>query len=120
RVDCPFLMDKVWLARAGMLCQCNGTGGIWRRRAVEEAGGWPADSLCEYLDPTIRAALAGWKGLFLLNPPVAGLVPDRVRHWRVQRRRWATGFAQIARKLSVRLWPSGWSVDRKLQAGLLI
>jgi len=58
--------------------------------------------------------------LFLMNPPVAGLVPDRVRHWRVQQRRWATGFAQIARKLSVRLWRSGWSLDRKLQAGFLI
>src|SRR5207248_1296291 len=51
---------------------------------------------------------------------VAGLVPERVRHWRVQQRRWATGFAQIARKLSVRLWRSGWSLNRKLQAGFLI
>ena len=118
--DSHFLMEQGVRARAGMLFQFNGTGGIWRRRAIEEAGGWTADSLCEDLDLTIRAALAGWKGLFLLNPPVAGLVPDRVRHWRVQQRRWATGFAQIARKLSVRLWQSDWSVDRKLQAGFLI
>ena len=118
--DAHFLMEQGVRARAGMLFQFNGTGGIWRRRAIEDAGGWTADSLCEDLDLTIRAALAGWKGLFLMNPPVAGLVPDRVRHWRVQQRRWATGFAQIARKLSARLWRSGWSIDRKLQAAFLI
>ena len=118
--DSHFLMEQGVRARAGMLFQFNGTGGIWRRRAIEDAGGWSADSLCEDLDLTIRAALAGWKGLFLLNPPVAGLVPDRVRHWRVQQRRWATGFAQIARKLSLRLWRSGWSLNRKVQAGFLI
>jgi cellulose synthase/poly-beta-1,6-N-acetylglucosamine synthase-like glycosyltransferase len=118
--DSHFLMEQGVRARAGMLFQFNGTGGIWRRRSIEDAGGWTADSLCEDLDLTIRAALAGWKGLFLMNPPVSGLVPDRVRHWRVQQRRWATGFAQIARKLSVRLWRSGWSLDRKLQAGFLI
>jgi cellulose synthase/poly-beta-1,6-N-acetylglucosamine synthase-like glycosyltransferase len=118
--DSHFLMEQGVRARAGMIFQFNGTGGIWRRRAIEDAGGWSADSLCEDLDLTIRAALAGWKGVFLLNPPVAGLVPDRVRHWRVQQRRWAAGFAQIARKLSVRLWRSGWSLNRKMQAGFLI
>jgi cellulose synthase/poly-beta-1,6-N-acetylglucosamine synthase-like glycosyltransferase len=118
--DSHFLMEQGVRARAGMLFQFNGTGGIWRRQAIAEAGGWTADSLCEDLDLTIRAALAGWKGLFLMNPPVAGLVPERVRHWRVQQRRWATGFAQIARKLSVRLWLSGWSLNRRLQAGFLI
>lgn len=118
--DSHFLMEQGVRARAGMLFQFNGTGGVWRRKAIEDAGGWSADSLCEDLDLTIRAALAGWKGLFLLDPPVVGLVPDRVRHWRVQQRRWATGFAQIARKLSMRLWRSKWPLGRKLQAGFLI
>src|SRR5205085_5249695 len=88
--------------------------------AIEEAGGWTAESLCEDPDLTIRAALSGGKGWFLMNTPVAVLVAERVRHWRVQQRRWATGFAQIARKLGVCLWLSGWSLHRKLQAGFLI
>jgi len=113
-------MEQGVRARAGMLFQFNGTGGIWRRRAIEDAGGWSGDSLCEDLDLTIRAALAGWKGLFQMNPAVKGLVPDRIRHWRVQQRRWATGFAQIARKLASRLWRSHWSLAEKLQAGFLI
>ncbi len=118
--DSHFIMEQGVRARAGMLFQFNGTGGIWRRQAIADAGGWTADSLCEDLDLTIRAALAGWKGLFLLNPAVIGLVPDQMRHWRVQQRRWATGFAQIARKLTVRILRSRWSLTEKLQAGFLI
>lgn len=118
--DSHFIMEQGVRARAGMLFQFNGTGGIWRRRAIEEAGGWNADSLCEDLDLTIRAALAGWRGLFSLHPAVIGLVPDQVRHWRVQQRRWASGFAQIARKLSAPIWWSRWSLAEKLQAGFLI
>jgi len=118
--DSHFIMEQGVRARAGMLFQFNGTGGIWRRRAIEEAGGWTADSLCEDLDLTIRAALSGWKGLFSLHPAVTGLVPDQMRHWRIQQRRWATGFAQIARKLTVPIWWSHWSLTEKFQAGFLI
>jgi cellulose synthase/poly-beta-1,6-N-acetylglucosamine synthase-like glycosyltransferase len=118
--DSHFIMEQGVRARAGMLFQFNGTGGIWRRRAIDEAGGWTADSLCEDLDLTIRAALAGWNGMFAMHPAVSGLVPDRVRHWRVQQRRWATGFAQIARKLGRPIWRSHWSLGSKLQAAFLI
>ena len=118
--DSHFVMEQGVRARAGMLFQFNGTGGIWRRQAIDDAGGWTGDSLCEDLDLTIRAALAGWTGLFQMNPPVKGLVPDRIRHWRVQQRRWATGFAQIARKLSGALWRSQWGFAEKVQAGFLI
>lgn len=118
--DSHFVMEQGVRARAGMLFQFNGTGGVWRRRAIEDAGGWTADSLCEDLDLTIRAALAGWKGLFSMHPPVSGLVPDRMRHWRVQQRRWASGFAQIARKLIGAISRSSWSIPKKFQAGFLI
>jgi cellulose synthase/poly-beta-1,6-N-acetylglucosamine synthase-like glycosyltransferase len=118
--DSHFIMEQGVRARAGMLFQFNGTAGIWRRSAIEDAGGWKADSLCEDLDLTIRAALAGWKGLFSPNPAVIGLVPDQMRHWRVQQRRWATGFAQIARTLTVPIWLSRWNLLEKLQAGFLV
>ena len=118
--DSHFIMEQGVRARAGMLFQFNGTGGIWRRSAIEDAGGWTADSLCEDLDLTIRAALAGWKGLFSLEPAVTGLVPDQMRHWRVQQRRWASGFAQIARNLTGPIWSSRSSLTEKLQAGFLI
>ncbi len=120
-LDSHFAMEQAARYRAGWLFQFNGTGGMWRRAAVDAAGGWSADSLCEDLDLTIRAGLAGWHGLFLMEPPIPGLVPERVRHWRVQQRRWSNGFVQVAHKLMAPIWASGeWTFGRKLSATFLI
>jgi len=120
-LDSHFAMEQAARYRAGWLFQFNGTGGMWRRAAVDAAGGWSADSLCEDLDLTIRAGLAGWHGLFLMEPPIPGLVPERVRHWRVQQRRWSNGFVQVAHKLMGPIWASQeWSFGRKLSATFLI
>ncbi len=115
-----FAMEQATRYRAGWLFQFNGTGGLWRRAAVADAGGWSADSLCEDLDLTVRAELAGWHGIFLMEPPVPGLVPERVRHWRVQQRRWSNGFVQVARKLLPKVWASDWSLSGKISASALI
>jgi hypothetical protein len=39
----------------------NGTGGVWRRQAMEEAGSWNMDSTVEDMDLSLRAYLQGWK-----------------------------------------------------------
>ena len=61
----------------------NGSAGLWRRACIldEAVGGWQADTLCEDLDLSYRAQLAGWRGIYLdevaapaeLPPPAAGL-----------------------------------------------
>lgn len=119
-LDAHFLMEQATRYRAGWLFQFNGTGGLWRRAAVIEAGGWSGDSLCEDLDLTVRAGLADWHGIFLMEPSVPGLVPERVRHWRVQQRRWSNGFVQVARKLFRKVWTSHWSIRGKMSASALI
>ena len=119
-LDTHFAMEQATRYRAGWLFQFNGTGGIWRRDAIEAAGGWSADSLCEDLDLTVRAALAGWHGIFLMHPAIPGLVPERVKHWRVQQRRWSTGFVQVANKLLRPVWTSNWSLGQKVSASFLI
>ena len=55
-----------------------------------------------------------------MDPPVPGLVPDKVKHWRVQQRRWSNGFVQVARKLLKQIWTSDWTIRRKCSASLLI
>ena len=119
-LDSHFVMEQATRYRAGWLFQFNGTGGLWRRAAVVEAGGWSGDSLCEDLDLTVRAGLADWHGIFLMEPSVPGLVPDQVRHWRVQQRRWSNGFVQVARKLFNEVWASHWPILRKTSASALI
>jgi cellulose synthase/poly-beta-1,6-N-acetylglucosamine synthase-like glycosyltransferase len=118
--DAHFVMEQATRYRAGWLFQFNGTGGVWRRAAIMAAGGWSGDSLCEDLDLTVRAEIAGWHGLFAMDPPVPGLVPERVSHWQVQQRRWSNGFVQVARKLLGEVWMANWPVWRKLSASLLI
>lgn len=118
--DAHFVIEQATRYRAGWLFQFNGTGGVWRRAAIEAAGGWSGDSLCEDLDLTVRAEIAGWHGLFAMNPPVPGLVPEKVSHWRVQQRRWSNGFVQVARRLFSEVWKADWPVWRKLSASSLI
>ncbi len=119
-LDAHFTVEQAGRYRAGWLFQFNGTGGLWRREAIREAGGWSSDSLVEDLDLAIRVALAGWRGLYLNEPAVPGLVPERVSHWRVQQRRWSTGFVEVARKLLRRIWGAPWRFGTKLAASFLI
>jgi cellulose synthase/poly-beta-1,6-N-acetylglucosamine synthase-like glycosyltransferase len=119
-LDAHFGMEQATRYRAGWIFQFNGTGGIWRRTAIVSGGGWSAESLCEDLDLTVRTGLAGWHGIFLMEPAVPGLVPERVRHWRVQQRRWSNGFVQVARKLMRPVWFSAWPLSRKISATALI
>jgi cellulose synthase/poly-beta-1,6-N-acetylglucosamine synthase-like glycosyltransferase len=118
--DAHFVIEQATRFRAGWLFQFNGTGAVWRRAAIDAAGGWSGDSLCEDLDLTVRAEIAGWHGLFSMDPPVPGLVPDRVAHWRVQQRRWSNGFVQVARKLLGEVFLAEWQLWRKFSAAFLI
>lgn len=119
-LDAHFVVEQAGRFRGGWLFQFNGTGGVWRRTAIAEAGGWSADSISEDLDLTVRVALAGWHGLFVMEPAIPGLVPERIDHWRVQQRRWSTGFVQVARKLLGKIWTVPWSFGFKLSASFLI
>ena len=38
---------------------------MWRRKAIDEAGGWEHDTLTEDTDLSYRAQLKGWKFLYL-------------------------------------------------------
>lgn len=119
-LDAHFVMEQATRYRAGWLFQFNGTGGLWRRAAIDAAGGWLGDSLSEDLDLMIRAELVNWHGIFLMEPAIPGLVPERLDHWRVQQRRWSKGFVQVARKLLHEVWMAPWSFGKKLSATALI
>jgi cellulose synthase/poly-beta-1,6-N-acetylglucosamine synthase-like glycosyltransferase len=77
----------------------NGTCGIWRRAAIEAAGGWRGDTLAEDLDLSYRAWLAGFHGVFLASVTAPGELPTTFRAWTSQQRRWTKGFSQIAYRM---------------------
>ena len=111
--DAHFAVEQDVRARRGVPFQFNGTGGIWRRAAVEEAGGWSHDTLSEDLDLVLRTYLKGWRGVFLMEPHVAGELPQKLDDFSAQQGRWSKGFVQVARKLLGPIWSSAWSGEAK-------
>ncbi len=78
----------------------NGTAGVWRRRAIETAGGWHADTLIEDVDLSFRAQLAGWQALYLPDVECPAELPPQTAAFKRQQARWATGQAQCLVKLT--------------------
>ncbi len=112
--DAHFAVEQDVRARRGVPFQFNGTGGIWRRAAVEEAGGWSHDTLSEDLDLVLRTYLKGWTGVFLMDTHVVGELPQKVEDFSAQQSRWSKGFVQVARKLLGPIWKSAWPAEAKL------
>lgn len=77
----------------------NGTAGVWRRAAIEEAGGWSASTLTEDLDLSYRAQLKGWEFVFLPEVEVPAELPAALSGFQQQQHRWTKGSIQTARKL---------------------
>jgi cellulose synthase/poly-beta-1,6-N-acetylglucosamine synthase-like glycosyltransferase len=113
-IDAHFAIEQQLRSNTELLLPFNGTCGVWRRQAIDEAGGWSGDTLCEDLDLAIRARLKGWSGVFLPNLAVPGELPATIAGWRAQQFRWTKGFAQVARKLLGQVWRSKLPLAAKL------
>src|SRR5216683_489238 len=64
-LDGHFVLEHGGRNRSGRFFNFNGTAGIWRRAAIDEAGGWQHDTLTDDLDLSYRAQLRGWQFIFL-------------------------------------------------------
>ncbi len=119
-LDAHFMIEQRTRANLGWLFQFNGTGGIWRRAAIDSVGGWQDYSLTEDLDLTIRTALAGWHGRFISQPAIPGQMPEGMRDWRRQQRRWSNGFIQVAQRTIGPLWNAPWSLANRISSISLV
>jgi len=102
-LDGHFAIEHFARNRTGCFFNFNGTAGVWRRAAIEDADGWRADTLTEDLDLSYRAQLAGWRFLFLPDVVVPAELPAEIADFEAQQHRWAKGAAQTARKLLPRI-----------------
>jgi cellulose synthase/poly-beta-1,6-N-acetylglucosamine synthase-like glycosyltransferase len=75
-----------------------GAVGAWRRDLLEEAGGFPADTLAEDQDLTLRIRRMGYNIGYEENAIAWTEAPDRLRTLAKQRFRWAFGTLQCMRK----------------------
>jgi cellulose synthase/poly-beta-1,6-N-acetylglucosamine synthase-like glycosyltransferase len=99
-LDGHFVVEQAARCRSGLLMSFNGAGGVWQRRCIEEVGGWQADTLCEDLDLSYRAQLAGWECLYLPTVEAPAEVPPQIAAFKRQQSRWAQGSVQTLRKLA--------------------
>jgi cellulose synthase/poly-beta-1,6-N-acetylglucosamine synthase-like glycosyltransferase len=98
-IDGHFGVEQTARCGAGLFLNFNGSGGIWRRQAIADAGGWQADTLTEDLDLSYRAQLRGWRLHFVPHVVCPAELPVQMSGVKSQQHRWAKGSIQTARKL---------------------
>jgi cellulose synthase/poly-beta-1,6-N-acetylglucosamine synthase-like glycosyltransferase len=117
-LESHFAVEQPTRCWAGHFLPFNGTGGVWRRAAIEAAGGWQGDTLTEDLDLSYRAQMRGWRALYLVSVAVPGELPESLASWGIQQCRWNKGYAQTTRKLLPSICGSRLPWRRKLDAAL--
>jgi cellulose synthase/poly-beta-1,6-N-acetylglucosamine synthase-like glycosyltransferase len=117
-LDAHFAVEQSARAWNGFYMNFNGTAGIWRKQAIEDAGGWQDDTLTEDMDLSYRAQLRGWRMKFLLDVATPGELPATITAYKCQQFRWTKGSIQTALKVLPAVLRSRDSVMKKAQAVL--
>jgi cellulose synthase/poly-beta-1,6-N-acetylglucosamine synthase-like glycosyltransferase len=115
-LDGHFVLEHGGRHRSGRFFNFNGTAGVWRREAIESAGGWQHDTLTEDLDLSYRAQLIGWRFVFLPDLVSPAEVPVEMNAFKSQQHRWAKGSIQTCRKLLPRILHSDLPIAVKTEA----
>jgi cellulose synthase/poly-beta-1,6-N-acetylglucosamine synthase-like glycosyltransferase len=98
-LDGHFVIEHGGRSRRGTFFNFNGTAGVWRRAAIDAAGGWEHDTLTEDTDLSYRAQLKGWRFLYLPDIECASELPVDMNSFKAQQARWAKGLMQTAKKI---------------------
>ncbi len=115
-LDGHFVIEQTVRNKAGFFINFNGTGGIWRRSCIEDAGNWEADTLTEDLDLSYRAQLNGWKFIFLKEFTSPAELPSEINALKNQQFRWTKGAIETAKKILPLVWKSKVPLRIKIQA----
>jgi cellulose synthase/poly-beta-1,6-N-acetylglucosamine synthase-like glycosyltransferase len=114
-LDGHFSVEQPARHRAGLFINFNGSAGVWRRECIEDAGGWQGDTLCEDMDLSYRAQLAGWEPMYLRDVVCKAEIPPQIHAFRRQQARWARGSISCALKLWRQIVEAPVSVFKRLQ-----
>jgi len=115
-LDGHFVLEHGGRSRAGVFFNFNGTAGMWRRQAIEDAGGWESDTLTEDTDLSYRSQLAGWKFRYLEDLECPAEVPIEMTAFKTQQARWAKGLIQVAKKTLPKIMRSKAPLRVKVEA----
>ena len=115
-LDGHFVIEQTVRNRAGFFINFNGTGGVWRKECIEDAGNWHDDTITEDLDLSYRAQLRGWKFIYLRDFTTPSELPAEINSLKAQQFRWTKGAIETAKKLLPVVWKSKMPLRVKLQS----
>ena len=115
-LDGHFVVEHGARSRSGVFFNFNGTAGMWRIKAIEDAGGWQHDTLTEDTDLSYRCQLKGWRFIYLPDVECPSELPIEMTAFKTQQVRWAKGLIQCAIKDLPRLMKSDVSRREKIEA----
>ncbi|MBV9181445.1 MAG: glycosyltransferase family 2 protein [Acidobacteria bacterium] len=115
-LDGHFVLEHSGRARSQVFFNFNGTAGVWRRQAIEQAGGWQHDTLTEDTDLSYRAQLKGWKFIYRQDIECPAELPVEMTAFKTQQARWAKGLIQTGKKILPRVLKSDQPFRVKLEA----
>jgi cellulose synthase/poly-beta-1,6-N-acetylglucosamine synthase-like glycosyltransferase len=107
QLNVHFTVEQAGRSYGNLLLQFNGTAGVWRKKVIDEAGGWQSDTLTEDLDLSFRAQILGYKIQYLEKLESPAELPIEMNGLKTQQFRWNKGGAQNARKLFHLIWTQG-------------
>ncbi len=121
RIQAMFLdghleLEQTARNRSGRFFTFNGTGGMWRKSCIVDAGGWEHDTLTEDMDLSYRAQLKGWNFIFLKDVETPAELPVDMDGFKSQQHRWTKGSIQCCKKCLVNIWKSDAPLKAKMEA----
>ncbi len=96
--DAFFMIEQTARSMAGYFLRFNGSGGLWRKETIADAGDWSGETLSEDYDLCIRAQLKGWKIAYNNEIEAPAELPVTMVDFKVQQYRWTKGRGQVIKK----------------------
>ena len=115
-LDGHFVIEQSVRNKSGFFINFNGTGGIWRKECIIDAGNWNDDTITEDLDLSYRAQLRGWKFIYLRDFTTPAELPLEINALKAQQFRWTKGAIETAKKILPLVWKSHIPLRIKLQS----
>jgi cellulose synthase/poly-beta-1,6-N-acetylglucosamine synthase-like glycosyltransferase len=116
QLNVHFTIEQMGRKAGHHFLQFNGTAGIWRKKTIEDAGGWKADTLTEDLDLSFRAQMHHWDIVYLEDVEAPAELPAEMNGIKSQQFRWMKGGAENARRLTPIVLKSDINLATKLHA----
>lgn len=117
-LDGHFTVEQFGRNSADLFMNFNGTAGIWRKKCIEDAGGWQYDTLTEDLDLSYRAQIKGWEFKYLEEIATPAELPVELSAFKSQQHRWTKGAIETSKKMIWEVWNANISLKRKIFGSL--